>query len=88
MTPESKDPDELLGSVSEWLHNHGRIREGLGVLEPFLDDSLRLRMNPASLGRLLGTVGKAYAGLGEVEKAIGYYEQALVITREIGDRLR
>jgi tetratricopeptide (TPR) repeat protein len=34
----------------------------------------------------LGNVGLAYADLGEVEKAIGFYEEALVIDREIGDR--
>ena len=28
----------------------------------------------------------AYAALSEVEKAIGYYEQARIIQREIGDR--
>jgi tetratricopeptide (TPR) repeat protein len=43
-------------------------------------------MTPDRVGRLLGTVGVAYADLGEVERAIGYHEQALVIAREIGDR--
>ena len=37
-------------------------------------------------GNALGNLGIAYAELGEVQKAIGYYEQALVISREIGDR--
>ncbi|HEX3529733.1 MAG TPA: TIR domain-containing protein [Thermoanaerobaculia bacterium] len=27
---------ELLGSASDWLRSHGRIREGLQILEPFL----------------------------------------------------
>ncbi len=43
-------------------------------------------MTPDRVGRLLGTVGLAYADLGQVERAIGYYEQSLVIAREIGDR--
>ncbi|MCC7164621.1 MAG: tetratricopeptide repeat protein, partial [Anaerolineae bacterium] len=34
----------------------------------------------------LGSLGNAYADLGEVRQAIGYYEQALVIDRELGDR--
>jgi tetratricopeptide (TPR) repeat protein len=34
------------------------------------------------------TLGIAYRDLGQVEKAIKYYEQALVIAREIGDRRR
>ena len=37
-------------------------------------------------GNALGNLGIAYADLGQVEKAIGYYEQRLVIAREIGDR--
>ena len=31
-------------------------------------------------------MGIAYTDLGETQKAIEYYEQALVIAREIGDR--
>ncbi len=37
-------------------------------------------------GAHLGTLGLAYAELGRVKKAIGYYEQQLVIAREIGNR--
>ena len=36
-------------------------------------------------GATVGNLGNAYAHLGEVEKAIGYYGRALVISREIGD---
>ena len=31
-------------------------------------------------------MGNAYLGLGETERAIEFYEQALVIDEEIGDR--
>jgi len=34
----------------------------------------------------LGNLGRAYAALGEVRRAIGTFEQALAIAREIGDR--
>ena len=34
----------------------------------------------------LGNMGLAYSDLGETKKAIEYYEQALKIAREIGDR--
>ena len=34
----------------------------------------------------MGNLGVAYADLGEVRRAIEYYEQQLEITREIGDR--
>jgi len=35
---------------------------------------------------VLGNLGNAYADLGETRKAIEYYEQILIIHREIGDR--
>ena len=38
------------------------------------------------VGRLLGNGRPRLPRLGQVEKAIGYYEQRLVIAREIGDR--
>jgi len=34
----------------------------------------------------LGNLGLAYSDLGEPRKAIEFYEQALAIAREIGDR--
>ncbi len=37
-------------------------------------------------GRLSATWGLAYAALGETRKAIEFYEKALEIAREIGDR--
>ena len=80
--------NELLGPASDWLRQHGRAREGLQILEPFLAQEVREALAAGLLGQLLGTVGLAYRHLGEVEKAIGYHEQALGILREIGDRRR
>jgi len=77
---------ELLGSASDWLQDHGRVREGLQVLQPFLATDVQSAMDPGRTGSLLGTVGLAYWRLAQVDLAIGYYEQALVIDREIGDR--
>ena len=37
-------------------------------------------------GSALGNLGSAYRDLGDARRAIGYYEQALAIDREIGDR--
>ena len=34
----------------------------------------------------MGNLGNAYAELGKVHRAIEYYEQALAIAREIGDK--
>lgn len=77
---------KLLGSASDWLLRHGRIREGLQILEPFLEKQIQKAMSPRLVGHLLGTVGLAHHQLDEVEKAIGYHEQALVIDRQTGDR--
>jgi tetratricopeptide (TPR) repeat protein len=77
---------ELLVSASDWLRQHGRVREGLQILLPFLAESVLTAMDQQLAGRLLGTMGLAYGDLGQVEKAISYYEQCLVLHREIGDR--
>ncbi len=42
--------------------------------------------NKRNHGVILGNLGIAYKNLGDPRKAIEYYEQALVIAREIGDR--
>lgn len=77
---------EFLGTASEWLQSHGRVREGLRVLEPFFAEQVRGAMAPEHVGELLGTFGLAYDRMGEAEKSVGYQKQALVIAREIGDR--
>ena len=77
---------ELLQSASNWLQGQGRVREGLRVLEPFLDKSVATQMDRRLRGQLLGTVGSSHLRLGDVQKAIASYEQRLVITRVIGDR--
>jgi tetratricopeptide (TPR) repeat protein len=77
---------DMLGSASDWLRHHGRVREGLQVLEPFLAETVRHAMTPDRVGQSLGSVGLAYHSLGQVQRAISYYEQRLAIAREIGDR--
>ena len=42
--------------------------------------------NRRSEGTSLRNLGNAYDQLGEFGKAIGFYEQALVIAREVGNR--
>ncbi len=79
---------ELLGSASDWLREHGRIREGLQILEPFLAAEVLEALKPELADRLLGTVALAHHQLGEVEKAIGYHEKILVGFLGIGDRRR
>ncbi len=77
---------ELLRSVSDWLRNRGCVREGLQILGQFLAEPVLEALKPEFAGQLMGTLGLAHYYLGEAERAIGYYEQALVIAREIGDR--
>ena len=77
---------ELLGPASDWLRNRGRVREGLTLLAPFLTEAVRERLSALLQGQMLGTVALGHHRLGEVPKAIGSYEQQLVITRAIGDR--
>lgn len=79
---------ETLGSASQWLQDHGRVREGLQLLEPFFAETARAAMDRALVGQLLGTVGLGYSDLGQVEKAIGYHGQSLAVLRDIGDRWR
>lgn len=38
-------------------------------------------------GSALGSLGNAYRNLGQYQQAIDFYEQSLVIFRELGDRL-
>lgn len=75
-----------LGSASDWLLEQGRFREGLRVLELFLGKEVRDVMARDLIGDLMGTLGLAYAGLGEAEEAIKCYEQALVIHQDVGNR--
>jgi tetratricopeptide (TPR) repeat protein len=46
----------------------------------------RFVRNRYGQGKALGNLGSAYAALGDARKAIEFYEQALVIDREIGER--
>ena len=48
--------------------------------------SARRSATGAARGHWLGNLGNAYADLGQVEKAIEYYQQALAISQETGDR--
>ena len=76
----------LLGAAWQTLGRWGRAREGLQILLPFLAPRVQCRMTRIMVGRLVGTIGNAYVALGEPQSAIAQFEQALVISREIGDR--
>ncbi len=77
---------ELLGETASWLQTHGRVREGLQALEPFLVETVRAAMDKTRAGRLWGTSANAYFRLGQIEKAIDYHNHALAVFRKIHDR--
>ncbi|WP_313927671.1 toll/interleukin-1 receptor domain-containing protein [Pseudoxanthomonas sp.] len=77
---------EILAIAASWLSDHGRRRESVAILAPFLSDTIQACVGPELTTQLLEVVGVAYASLGEVEKAIGYFERCLAIARETGTR--
>ena len=71
---------EVIGFNYLWLWGHVKLWAQLG-------QSLLGKLQDADLRQNhVGNLGLAYSDLGEVVKAIGYYEQALSIAREIGNR--
>jgi len=79
---------EILGSASTFLQQRGMVRQGMAILEPFDRTEIMERMNPGLCGQMLGTLGLAYDCLAQMEKAVEYYQRALVILKESGDRER
>jgi len=59
-------------------------RDRIPILEAAVDAAREIG-DQAAEGVHLGNLGSAYYVLGEVRRAIEYYEQALAIAREIGD---
>ena len=71
---------EVIGFNYLWLWGHVKLWAQLG-------QSLLGKLQDANLRHItVGNLGSAYRNMGEVGKAIGYYEQALSIARKIGDR--
>ncbi|MDQ2999009.1 MAG: tetratricopeptide repeat protein, partial [Chloroflexota bacterium] len=64
---------------------YDKRRERIPQLEVGLAAARRLGRKDAE-GPILGTLGMAYAELGETQKAIDYQQQCLAVAREIGDR--
>jgi len=74
-------PDAGTYCLNLRLHAH----EWMRWMEAALEAAQRLQDRSAE-GAHLGNLGLAYADLGQVERAIEFYQQALGIRREIGDR--
>jgi tetratricopeptide (TPR) repeat protein len=78
--------DKLHEDLDRWGNYRTIIDLYLDLLPKDHFNDTSLLDNPQSHSVVLGNLGNAYCLLGQVEKAIEYYEQALVITKEIGDR--
>ena len=76
----------LYEDLDRWGHSRTLIELYLGLLpkDSFKDKPVLTSIE--THGAVLDSLGLAYRNLGQVEKAIEYHEQALVISREIGDR--
>ena len=86
----SQGIDQLLLNYTNATYYVGNLRydkrlERIPQLEVAIDAAQRLG-DKRREGNAMGTLGVAYADLGETHKAIEYFEQWLQISREIGDR--
>ncbi len=75
----------LVWAIDDYLDIRGYGRQRVEVLGSGIKAAQALA-DRRDEGAFLGNLGGAYYQLGEVEKAISYYEQALAISLEIGDR--
>ncbi|MCP4283077.1 MAG: tetratricopeptide repeat protein, partial [Gammaproteobacteria bacterium] len=74
-----------LSGEPSFLRMQGYWIDLVMVIETGLTAAQKLS-NRQGEGAHLGNLGNAYSDLGQVEKAIEYYQQALTISREIGHR--
>jgi len=75
----------LYPSGVHFLDLRGHLREAVRLLG-WAVEAARAVGDRGNEEAWLGNLGSAYAALGEVRRAMEYYEQALGIAREIGDR--
>ena len=75
----------LYEDLDRWGNYRTLVELCAGVLprDHFRDEPLLDRMTH---GAVLGNLGLAYRNLGQVKKAIKYYEYGLAISRDVGDR--
>jgi len=75
----------LVWAVEDYLDMQGHWTERVTALEMGVKAAQGLG-HRRDEGAFLGNLGLAYSDLGQVERAIEYFQQALAIAREIGDR--
>jgi tetratricopeptide (TPR) repeat protein len=76
---------ELYEDLDRWGNYTTLVELYEKLLPERFDDEPKLTSRQAH-GSILGNFGNAYLSLGQVERAIGYFKQALTIAREIEDR--
>ena len=72
--------------LDRWGNSRTLIDLYLDLLPKDHFNDTSLLDNPQSHSAVLGNLGSAYLNMGQVEKAIDYYQEALVISKEIDDR--
>ena len=77
--------NDLATVVEDYLDLRGHWADRFAVIQAGLG-AARARDDHQRESNWLNNLGAAYYSLGQVERAIEFYEQALVISREIGDR--
>ncbi|MGV8126150.1 MAG: ATP-binding protein [Methanothrix sp.] len=92
-TATNADEDLEAASICSYFAGAGSIlnlrlhpQENVRWLLAALSAARRLKSKEAQ-GTHLGNLGTAYWNLGEIRKAIEFYEQRLIIAREIGDMM-
>jgi len=75
----------FVGAVQRFLNTRGRPLEELRWLEVGLKQAQAAAQRKDE-GTLLNNIARVYDALGQREKALTQYEQALAIMREVGDR--
>ncbi|MBV7326792.1 tetratricopeptide repeat protein [Chloroflexi bacterium TSY] len=76
-----QEVEDLAWAIEDYLDLQGYWIERLSVIQAAQTNKAR-----QAEGVWLGNLGRAYVMLGQVEKAIEQYQQALAIAIEIGDR--
>jgi len=76
---------DLVWAMEDYLDMQGYWTERMKAIEIGVKAAQELD-DRRDEGAFLGNLGNAYSDLGQVERAIESYEQALAIAREIGDR--
>ena len=75
----------LARTIDDYLDLQGHWTEWMTAIEAGLIATRQLEDRQGE-GLFLGKLGIAYHDLGQVERAIGYYQQALIVSQKIGDR--